>query len=123
MEEVTNAVTHFAAIQKYRDYRAQTHDRIRQLMFEKKEKDAMRYNAGVKEIFHQVGSLVMVHQKKTIKLEPRWRGPFRIASSSGVRGVSWRICQLNGSINTGNVSWGSLEALYPQAGLIVREQG
>lgn len=70
VEKVTNPVTHFAAVRKYRDYRAQMHDQIRLLALEKQERDAMSYNAGVKEIFHEVGSLVMVHQKKTAKLEP-----------------------------------------------------
>lgn len=70
MEEVTNPIIHVAAVQKYRDYCAQMHDWIRQLTFEKKERDFMKFNAGVREIFHKVGLLVMVHQKKTLKLKP-----------------------------------------------------
>lgn len=61
MEEVTNPVIHFAAIQKYRDYCAQMYDWIRQLTFEKKERDCMKFNAGVREIFHKVRLLIMVH--------------------------------------------------------------
>lgn len=123
VEEVTNPVTHFANIRKYRDYGAQTHDRIRQLAFEKKERDAMRYNAGGREIFHEVGSLVMVHQKKTTKLEPRWRGPFRIASSGGARGVSWRICQLNGRLIRGTYHGDHLKPFIFRQGYLSGSRG
>ncbi len=91
VEKVVNPATHFAAIRKHRNYRAQMHDRMRQLALEKQEMVAIRYNAEVTEIFHEAGALVMVHQKRTAKLEPRWRGPFRTVGLGGTWGVSWRI--------------------------------
>ena len=41
---------------------------------------AERYNRGVRQQSFDKGELVFLHQKGTEKLEPRWRGPFRIHS-------------------------------------------
>lgn len=38
----------------------------------------------------------MVYRKRTGKLEPRWRGPFKISGLGGVLGLCWKIEQLNG---------------------------
>lgn len=74
-------------MREYCKYRAQTHDRIRQLSREKQERDAERYDAGVSRVYHEIDSLVMVYQKKVGKLEARrWRGPFRVTGSGGVHG-------------------------------------
>lgn len=118
VKEVTNPTTHFAAVRKYRDYRAQMHDRVRQLTTEKKERDAARYDTGVNRTFHEVGSLVMVYQKMTAKLEPRWRGTFRIVGLGGTRGVSWQISQLGGRGLRGTYHGDHLRPFRPRQGYL-----
>lgn len=78
---MVNPRTHFAAVRKYRNYRAQMHDKMRQFALEKKGRGAMRYIAGVTEILAEVGLLVMVHQKRTAKLEPRAMSLYALTSS------------------------------------------
>lgn len=82
------STTHFATVRKYRDYRSQMYDKVRQLTIEKKERDTIRYNMGVSRIFHDVGSLVMLYQKRVNKLESQWEGQFRILEPSKSRGIS-----------------------------------
>lgn len=72
--------------------------RITRFALEKKERDAMRYNAEEREIFHEVGSLVIVYQKKRKKKQLNssldgeafvgW-----ITGLGGTQGLSWRISQ------------------------------
>jgi hypothetical protein len=42
------------------------------------------------------GDLIMLYQDNTGKLEPRWRGPFKIDGFGGTHGISYKIVQLNG---------------------------
>lgn len=69
IEEVINPTTHFAVVQKYRDYRSQIYDRVRQLIIEKKERDTIRYNTGMSRIFHDMRLLVIVYKKRVSKHE------------------------------------------------------
>lgn len=94
--QISDPVTHARKIRDYCNYRAQTHDRVRQLSSRKKERDAARYDAGVTRAFHELGTMVMIYQKRTAKMEARWRGPFRITGYGGVHGLSWEVSQLNG---------------------------
>lgn len=61
----------------------------------------MRYNTGVTRVFHKIGAMVMIYQKKTGKLEAWWRGLFRISGFGGVHGLSWEVSQLSGCRNQG----------------------
>lgn len=91
---------------------------MRQLTTEKKERGAARYDAGVTRTFREVGLLVMVYQKRTVKLEPQWRGPFRIVGLGGTRGVSWRISQLNGRGIRGTYHGDHLKPFRPRQGYL-----
>lgn len=91
--QMSNPVAHAQKVRDYCNYRAQTHD---QLSSRKKEQDAARYDAGVTRVFHELDTMVMIYQKRTAKMEARWRGPFRITGYGGVHGLSGEVSQLNG---------------------------
>lgn len=76
--QISDSITHAWKVRDYCNYRAQTRDRGRQLSSRKKEQDATRYDAGVTRAFHELGTMVMIYQKRTAKMEARWRGPFRL---------------------------------------------
>lgn len=71
----------------------------------------------------EVGSLVMVHKKKTVKLEPRYWGLFRVTGLSGMRGVSWQISRLNGRQIRGTYHGNHLKPFVPRQGYLSRSGG
>lgn len=70
-------------MREYSNYRAQKHDRIRQVSIEKQERDAEWYDAGISQVSQEINSLVMVYH--------RWKGPFRVSGPGGIHGLfpSW----------------------------------
>ena len=87
---------HLAAIRHHLD----TSSTRREITIEKlrshRTKMAERYNRGVRKATLHEGDLVFLHQKNTGKLEPRWRGPFRIRGY-GPHDVSFTLSQLDGT--------------------------
>lgn len=118
VEQVTEPVKHSRLVREYCNYRAQTHDRIRQLSREKQERDAERYDAGVSRVYHEIDSLVMVYQKKVGKLEARWRDVFRVTGSGDVHGRTWVISQLNGRRIRGTYHGDHLKPFYVREGYL-----
>ena len=118
VQQMEDNVQHTLEVKQYLRYRADLHDTIRQRSNEQKEQEAIRYNKGVKQATHHVGDLVMLHQKNTNKLEPRWRGPFRISGYGGSHGVSFRIQQLNGRMIRGTFHGDHIKTFVPRAGYL-----
>ena len=52
--------------------------KVAKLSEAQKEKEKEKYNHGVKNWTFKPQDLVILHQKKPGKLQPRWRGPFMI---------------------------------------------
>ena len=96
IHQLNQSLIHREVVRVYTIYRAQIHDRIRQLFKEQKEKKAERFNKRItKQVVHQIESLVMLYQKKHIKLAPRWRDLFRIFEYEGTHQISFVLIQLN----------------------------
>lgn len=76
-----------------------------------------RYDQSVKPYSFEFGDLVFLHQKKTDKLEPRWRGPFSIAGF-GEHGVSYNLQQMNGKVIHGRFHGNHLRLYRPQTGYL-----
>jgi len=57
---------------------------------------ARRYNKRVRTVVHEIGSLVMLGQRCGGKLQPQWRGPFKISGYGGTHSLSFTLMQLNG---------------------------
>ena len=91
VNELESNLTHTKAINNYLTHRAEVHDLVAELLNRQKEQMAARYNRGVKEVVHLVGDLAMLYQKYTGKLQPRWRGPFRISGYGGSHGRSFAL--------------------------------
>ena len=97
IHQLNQSLIHREVVRVYIIYRAQIHDRIRQLFKEQKEKEVEKFNRRItKQIVHQIESLVMLYQKKHIKLAPRWRDFFRIFGYEGIHQISFVLIQLNG---------------------------
>ena len=94
--QMDDQASHGEAVRSYLTHRAELHDSIKQKSDQQKEVMEARYNKGINKTTHHLGDLVMLHQKSTGKLEPRWRGPFRIHEYGGAHGLSFVLRQLNG---------------------------
>ncbi len=90
--------------------------------FGKKEQGAARYNAGVTRVFHELGTMVMIYQKRTTKMEARWRGPFWITGYGGVHGLNWEVSQLNGRKIQGTFHGDHLMPFYERTGYLATEE-
>jgi len=62
----------------------------------------------------------MVYQKNTKKLEPRWRGPFRISGYGGSHGKSFEIQQQNGRKIRGAFHGNHLKTYTPRRDYLTR---
>ena len=111
---LVNPQTHASIVNQYITYRSQLHDRIAQLSAEQKEREALRYNRGVRQEVFEPGDLAMIYQKNTKKLEPRWRGPFSVEGFASIRGVSYTLRQLNGRKIKGSFHGNHLKSFIPR---------
>ena len=67
--QLSQSLVHREVIRVYFIYRAQIHDRIRQLFKKQKKKEVEKFNKRItKHVVHKLGSFVMLYQKKHIKL-------------------------------------------------------
>lgn len=122
VEQMDNDAQHAAVVQQYKIYRAETHDRISQLSAKKKEEEAIRYNRGVRVALFTTGTLVMLYQKDTGKLQPRWRGPFQIHGFSSDRKITYTLVQLNGKKIRGTFHGDHLKQFVPREGHLASSQ-
>ena len=70
--------------------------KVAKLSEAQKEKEKQKYNHGVKNWTFKPQNLVILHQKKPGKLQPRWRGPFMIENFASSDGKSYKIRQIGG---------------------------
>ncbi len=63
-----------------------------------REKEKENYDRGVNDRAIKPQDLVMLHQKESCKLKPRWRGPFMIEKFAGSHGKSYRIRQIGSKV-------------------------
>jgi hypothetical protein len=93
---------HSRLVSKYTSYRSELHDQVSQLSIARKEQEASRYDRGIKhrDVF-AAGDLIMLYQKNTGRLRPRWRGPFTINGFGSERMLSYTLRQLNGRLIKG----------------------
>lgn len=96
VSQLEDHASHSQLVKQYLTHRADLHDLVKQRSDQQKQAMATRYNRGIIRATHHVDDLVMLFQKSTGKLEPRWRGPFRIASYGGSHSSSFVLQQLNG---------------------------
>ena len=57
--------------------------KVAKLSEAREEKEKEKYDRGVKNWTFKPQGLVMLHQKKPGKLEPRWKEPFMIEKFAG----------------------------------------
>lgn len=115
---LSDPTEHGRLVQQYLSYRSELHDRVAQMSIARKEQEAMKYNKGVRPAVFSAGDLVMLHQKTSGKLQPRWRGPFRIDSFATDRQLSYIIRQLNGRLIRGSFHGNHLKRFTPRTGYL-----
>ena len=109
---------HVRLVQQYLTYRSELHDRVAQASVARKEKEAARYNKGVRLAVFAPGNLAMLYQKNAGKLQPRWRGPFRVDGFADERGVSYRLRQHNGRLIKGTFHGNHMKRFVPRSGYL-----
>ncbi len=75
--ELCTSITHAVKVWKYLRFRSDFHNYARTISQKHQEDMIFRYDRSVKSIDHQLQDLIMLHQKKTDKLEFRWRDLLR----------------------------------------------
>lgn len=113
-DALQDPIAHAFAINEYRVHLAEVHDVVTQTTIRKQELEAHRYNRGIKQTIHQLGDMVMLFQKDVGKLQPRWRGPFRIKGYGGSHGISFTLQQLNGRGIKGTFHGDHLKTFQPR---------
>ena len=116
VQELLDPSSHETLVRQYILHRSQLHDVIWQRSDRKKDEEARRFNRGISEQRFMDGELVMIWQKSTGKLEPRWRGPFMISGYGGVFGKSYTLKQYNGRGIRGHFHGNHLKKFVPQEG-------
>jgi len=95
-DQLADPLTHAHLVHTYLKHRAELHDMVRECTRRKREDEAARYNKGIRQVVHHIDDLAMLYQKDTKKLQPRWRGPFKISGYGGSHATSFTLIQLNG---------------------------
>ncbi len=116
-QRIQEPLVHVAAVRAYISYRAETYDMIRQRREQHKDAMKTRYDRGVKPVTFAVGDLVMLYQEGVGKLQPRWRGPFKVSGYGG-HGVSFTIQQVNGRKVKGTFHGDQLKQFVPRSGYL-----
>lgn len=110
--------SHQHEVHQYLQHRAETHDTINAISQRQKESMANRYDRGVKRAIHHLGDMVMLYQERSGKLQPRWRGPFKIIDYGGSHGASFVLQQLSGKHIRGSYHGDHLKKFVPRAGYL-----
>ena len=93
-DELITSITHANHVKNYFQYRAKLHDIVRKITRRRREIEARRYNKNVKQIVHQINSLIMLYQKIFDKLQSRWRESFQIIDYENTHELSFTLRQL-----------------------------
>lgn len=115
---LSDPLQHAMEVHTYLRHRAETQDVVYETKRKQKEANTLRYNKGVKQTVHALGSFVMLYQKKTGKLEPRWRGPFVVYAYGSDRQLSYQLRQLNGRRIRGKFHGDHLRQFVPRCGYL-----
>lgn len=75
--------------------------------------DALRFN---------VGDWVMIKQKELPKLQPRYRGPFRISRPASDRYMSYYVLYSNGEEFAHSIHIDDLKGFRPRQGYLARPE-
>lgn len=118
VSELENPGRHVEMVRQYTQYLAEMHDAVAQASRRQKEAEARKYDKGVRRAVHEIGGTVMLFQKGTGKLQPRWRGPFKISNYGGSHGTSFTLKQLNGRGIKGTFHGDDLKAFIPRTGYL-----
>ena len=110
--------SHRQEVLTYLRHRAEVHDAVNAASQLQKEDMAARYNKGIKQTTHHIKDLVMLHQERSGKLQPRWRGPFQISEYAGSHGLSSKLQQLNGRPIRGSFHGDHLKRFVPRSGYL-----
>lgn len=116
--ELGDPAQYIEIVRKYISYRAETQDIVSEASKRQKEEIAIRYNRSITQTVHEIGSLVMLYQKDTGKLQARWRGPFRISGYGGSHGLSFTLKQLNDRRIRGTFHGDHLKRFIPRTGYL-----
>ncbi len=117
-DELMDPLRHSNLVHTYFQHRAELHDVVTEATKHHKALEAMRYNRGVTQATHRLGDLVMLYQKKTGKLQERWKGPFRISAYGGSHGKSFCLVHLNGRLIRGTFHGDHLKKYLPRTGYL-----
>ena len=113
---ILNPYSHKKLFQDFHEHRSQLHDRVRVRSDQRKDEEAAKFDKGIQPREFAEGDLVFLYQKNTGKLEPRWRGPFRVEGYGGTHGISYEIRQLNGRRIKGTFHGNHLKKYVPRTG-------
>ena len=113
-DELLDPTIHSNAVDTYLRHIAEVHDVVTETTVRRHEMEAHRYSKGIKRVIHSIGDMVMLFQKDVGKLQPRWRGPFRINGYGGSHGVSFTLQQLNGRGIRGTFHGDHLKTFQPR---------
>ena len=115
--------THAGEVRKYVQYISEVHDKVNEASKIQKMEMAARYNRGVKQTRHNYGDLVMLWQKDTGKLKPRWKGPFRIRGYGGSHETSFTLEQVDGTRIQGSFYGDHLKQFLLRTGYLADPAG
>ena len=118
VDTLSDPPEHGRLVYQYLTYRAELHDQVSQASLARKELEATRYNKGVRHTVFAPGELVMLYQKTAGKLQPRWRGPFRVSHFATERGLSYVLRQLNDRLIRGSFHGNHLKRFEPREGYL-----
>ncbi len=93
--ELSIFVVHCNHVRTYLNHRAKIHDMIQVVTARQREDEATRYNREMFAMIHRFDDLAMLYQKKTEKLESRWRDSFRISDYDEFHDIFFILVQLN----------------------------
>ncbi len=118
--ELNDRPHHTGIVREYLRHRAEVHDVVTRASNRGKDEEAARYDRGIQQVVHHIKDLVMVFQKDTRKLEPRWRGPFTINGYGGSHGRSFTLMQINNRRIRGTFHGDHLNRFTPRSGYLTK---
>ena len=111
---------HRDSVQRYMEWRGHIRDEVSRRSIQKKAQEKARYDRGIIPASHGIFSLVMLHQKDTKKMEPRWRGPFRVIGYGGSHDASYILEHLRSHRKIrGSFHGDDLRSFIPRSGHLV----
>jgi hypothetical protein len=86
---------HCNQVRSYLNHRVKVHDMMQTITARQRLNKAVRYHREIFRMTHCSSDLVMLYQKKSEKLEFRWRDSFSIQSYDDFHDISFIFVQLN----------------------------